>query len=171
MLLNNSSEVLSKQISSLLGSRPERSRMDHAKAMGVADGTLGRIKYGTGNPTIEVLDQIANYFKIKTWQLLAPADESTGVASQELSGEHLMIAADAADEALRGLHVSKPNYWEIVAIAHDCIVDGMPYADVLNLLRPIATDTAKQGAKHVSVTRESLAPAPVAGRRQAQGNR
>lgn len=48
------------------------SRLDLAKIMGVADGTLGRIKYGTGNPTVEVLDQIASFFRIPTWKLLQP---------------------------------------------------------------------------------------------------
>lgn len=44
-----------------------------SKQMGVADGTLGRIKYGTGNPTVEVLDQIGAFFKIPAWRLIQPA--------------------------------------------------------------------------------------------------
>lgn len=47
--------------------------------MGVADGTLGRIKYGKANPTLEVVDQIARYYKLPAWRLLQPR----GVAEPE----------------------------------------------------------------------------------------
>ncbi|WP_186137361.1 helix-turn-helix domain-containing protein [Burkholderia gladioli] len=56
----------------LLARRDDVSRLELSRQMGVADGTLGRIKYGTGNPTVEVLDQIASFFKIETWRLLLP---------------------------------------------------------------------------------------------------
>jgi transcriptional regulator with XRE-family HTH domain len=65
-------KILADNLSALLESRPDISRLDLSKQMKVADGTLGRIKYGTGNPGVEVLEQIARFFRIETWQLLAP---------------------------------------------------------------------------------------------------
>ncbi|MCD7096918.1 helix-turn-helix transcriptional regulator [Stenotrophomonas sp. MMGLT7] len=47
-------------------------RIELAKRMGVADGTLGRIKYGKANPTIDVVDKIARYFRMEPWELLRP---------------------------------------------------------------------------------------------------
>lgn len=76
-LANNSKPVLAANLSALLETRSDVSRLELSKRMGVADGTLGRIKYGTGNPTVEVLDQIAGFFNIRTWQLLKPGDEAT----------------------------------------------------------------------------------------------
>lgn len=38
--------------------------------MDVADGTLGRIKYATGNPQLDNICQIAEFFKLSPWQLL-----------------------------------------------------------------------------------------------------
>ncbi len=69
MAKNYSKPILAAHFSALLDSKAG-SRLDHAKAMGVGDGTLGRIKYATGNPTVENLDQIANYFSTETWRLL-----------------------------------------------------------------------------------------------------
>lgn len=48
-------------------------RLELAKRMGVADGTLGRIKYGKANPTLDVVDQIASYYRIPAWRLIQPA--------------------------------------------------------------------------------------------------
>lgn len=72
-------KILAKNLSGLLDSRPDISRLSLSKQMQVADGTLGRIKYGNGNPTVEVLDQIARFFKKEAWQLLAP-DMGEGLA-------------------------------------------------------------------------------------------
>lgn len=46
--------------------------MKKAEAMEVADGSLGRIVYGTGNPTLDVLERISDHFGIEAWQLLSP---------------------------------------------------------------------------------------------------
>lgn len=74
-LVNASKATLAENLTALLATKPDVSRLALSKQMGVADGTLGRIKYGTGNPTVEVLDQIADYFRIPAWQLLKPRDE------------------------------------------------------------------------------------------------
>jgi transcriptional regulator with XRE-family HTH domain len=66
-------KILAENLSALLETRPDISRLNLSKQIQVADGTLGRIKYGTGNPTVEVIEQIARFFKIEPWQLLVPA--------------------------------------------------------------------------------------------------
>lgn len=146
---HDSKRVLAAHLAQLLASRPDHARTEHAKIMGVGDGTLGRILYATGNPTVEVLDAIAAYFRISTWQLLHPGDtakSSSGVAesqSQPVSGEALMIAADIADEALRGLWLPKHQYYELVALALEGISQGLPYAQILEFVSPAAKKLAK----------------------------
>jgi len=65
-------EILAQSVAKLLETRQDISRLNLSKLMGVADGTLGRIKYGTGNPNVETLQQIAKFFRFDTWQLLVP---------------------------------------------------------------------------------------------------
>lgn len=48
------------------------SRLTFSKEVGIGDGTLGRIKYGVGNPTLEVLERLGEFFAVEPWQLLAP---------------------------------------------------------------------------------------------------
>ena len=62
--------ILSQNVTKLLDTRRDISRLDLSKQMGVADGTLGRIKYGTGNPNAETIEQIAYFFRFEPWQLL-----------------------------------------------------------------------------------------------------
>ena len=76
-LVNSSKQTLATNLTQLLATKSEMSRLALSKHMGVADGTLGRIKYGTGNPTVEVLDQIADFFKMPSWQLLKPREEAS----------------------------------------------------------------------------------------------
>lgn len=175
MVLNGGSKpILAKRLAELLASRPEKSRLDHSRAMGVADGTLGRIKYGTGNPTIEVIDQIASYFRIQPWQLLQPEGELREPVepSQPVSGEALMIAADVADEALQGLWLPKNRYFELVSLALEGISQGLPYAEILEFIAPAARKLAK--SEVISDDSEQGLDAPGArghGRRAATGNR
>ncbi|HEY0201128.1 MAG TPA: helix-turn-helix transcriptional regulator [Burkholderiaceae bacterium] len=77
MRLGDSNQVLSDHLNRLL-SGSEVARIELAKRMGVADGTLGRIKYGKGNPTIDVVDKIARFYRVQPWELLRPVQE--GVA-------------------------------------------------------------------------------------------
>lgn len=69
-------EVLAKNLNSLLAKKKEAagggSRLDFSREIGVADGTLGRISYGSGNPTLDVMLQLAEHFRLEPWQLLAP---------------------------------------------------------------------------------------------------
>ncbi|SSW67258.1 hypothetical protein AVE30378_02530 [Achromobacter veterisilvae] len=63
-------EILAQSVTKLLETRQDISRLNLSKLMGVADGTLGRIKYGSGNPNVETVQQIARFFKFEAWQLL-----------------------------------------------------------------------------------------------------
>ena len=62
--------IISNSVSKLLEGRKDISRLNLSRQMNVADGTLGRIKYGTGNPNIETVETIAKFFKFEAWQLL-----------------------------------------------------------------------------------------------------
>lgn len=100
-LASNSKSVLADNLSDLLARRQDMSRLDLSRQMGVADGTLGRIKYGTGNPTVEVLDQIASFFKVPTWELLAPPDAKGPAHSAGLDVGLLSWAVTTALGAFR----------------------------------------------------------------------
>lgn len=71
MRLGQSNQILAQHLSRLLDAQPQ-ARIDIARRMGVSDGTLGRIKYGTANPTIDVVEKIARYFRMEAWELLVP---------------------------------------------------------------------------------------------------
>lgn len=86
MRLPQSNQVLSDAVRKLLAGETI-ARIELAKRMGVADGTLGRIKYGKANPTLDVVDQIAHYYRIPAWKLLQPpgvAEESADYGSPHL---------------------------------------------------------------------------------------
>jgi transcriptional regulator with XRE-family HTH domain len=69
-MLENIKKTLADNLSALLERYPDISRLELSRRMEVADGTLGRIKYGTGNPQLDNLCQIADFFKLSPWQLL-----------------------------------------------------------------------------------------------------
>ena len=85
---DSSNQVLAAHLNRLLEGQ-ELSRMALARRMGVSDGTLGRIKYGTANPTVEVIDRIARHFRVKPWELLCPLDE-TADGRSSLPGPELI---------------------------------------------------------------------------------
>lgn len=69
-MLEDTKKTLAENLTILLGRYPDISRLELSRKMDVADGTLGRIKYGTGNPQLDNLCQIADFFKLSPWQLL-----------------------------------------------------------------------------------------------------
>ena len=69
-MLEKTKKSLADNLSRLLERYPDVSRLDLSRRIQVADGTLGRIKYGTGNPQLENICQIAEFFKVQPWQLL-----------------------------------------------------------------------------------------------------
>jgi transcriptional regulator with XRE-family HTH domain len=91
-------KVLQENLKALLATRPETSRLNLSREMKVADGTLGSILYGTGNPTVEILEAIARFFELETWQLLSPElGRSSGVPHNRARSGH-------------------PEYWPFVSI-------------------------------------------------------
>jgi transcriptional regulator with XRE-family HTH domain len=66
-------QILQDNLKALLATRPDVSRLNLSKEMKVGDGTLGLIQYGRGNPTVEILETIAGFFQLETWQLLSPS--------------------------------------------------------------------------------------------------
>ncbi|MBU9205444.1 hypothetical protein KTD31_29215 [Burkholderia multivorans] len=75
-------QVLQRNLKALLATRPETSRLNLSREMSVADGTLGSIQYGKGNPTLQVLETIAQFFELETWQLLSPDLGQSSVNAQ-----------------------------------------------------------------------------------------
>lgn len=69
-MLEDIKQTLAENLTALLQRYPDVSRMELSRRMEVADGTLGRIKYATGNPQLDNLVQIAGFFKVRPWQLL-----------------------------------------------------------------------------------------------------
>ena len=69
-----------------------------------------------------------------------------GSASQDLSVGHLTIAIELADEALRGLWLPRSGYAELVALVYNALMQGLPYAAILDIARPAAKQRARQGA-------------------------
>lgn len=66
-------------------------------------------------------------------------------ASQELSGQRLMVATELADEALRGLWLPRNRYFDLVALIYDALEKGLPYAEIIAFARPAAKDMAGAG--------------------------
>lgn len=98
MRLSDSNQTLTQHLQRLLESQ-ELPRLELAQRMGVSDGTLGRIKYGTANPTIDVVDRIARYFRVEPWQLLKPIDDNM-VAEQSEVYAPVMLELREAIETL-----------------------------------------------------------------------
>ncbi|SDE08650.1 hypothetical protein [Paraburkholderia lycopersici] len=73
-------KILQENLKALLDTRPETSRLNLSREMKVGDGTLGSIQYGKGNPTLQVLEAIARFFNLETWQLLSPNLGQSSVA-------------------------------------------------------------------------------------------
>lgn len=100
MRLPSSNQALSESLNRLLDGEG-LARIELAKRMGVADGTLGRIKYGKGNPTLEVVDQIARYYRVPAWRLIQP------VKTGEESGEYLSPITGKLIDAIKEMPQSK----------------------------------------------------------------
>lgn len=98
MRLNDSNQALTQHLQRLLEGQ-ELSRLELAQRMGVSDGTLGRIKYGTANPTVDVVDRIARYFRVEPWELLKPP-AAAGVQDQRIEYGPVVVELREAIETL-----------------------------------------------------------------------
>lgn len=166
-------QILAANVERLIGRMTERPpRPQLAARMGIGDKTLGFIKAGNGNPTLESVEKVAMFFRVAPWELLRPAEaEDPRSASQPVSGEALMIAADLADEALQGLWLPKNRYFDLVALIHDGITRGLPYAQILEFARPAARELANRGKADERQPGLGAAGEGSDGGRKAAGNR
>ncbi|PVX77195.1 hypothetical protein [Paraburkholderia unamae] len=121
-------KVLSDNLTTLLESRPDISRLNLSKQIKVADGSLGRIKYGTGNPTIETLEDIARFFKVEAWQLLAPnlgreSHQATEAPVQQQKVRRNLIAVPSARDRPRQLSGGAARNAKIATANFDQIIE------------------------------------------------
>jgi transcriptional regulator with XRE-family HTH domain len=106
MRLDDIKRNLAENVSRLLKkSGAGEARLAISKRIGVGDGTLGRIAYGTGNPSLETLVQLATFFRVKPWELLMPPDGLRSASTPaspvqtELLAESLRLLAEAQAES------------------------------------------------------------------------
>lgn len=132
-----------------------------AQLLGVVLRTYATYERGDRTPTAESLELLVQRGWNANWLLTGQGNErltatgenrvaedaaSYGPASQDLSGEHLSIALELADEALQGLWLPKRRYADLVALIYDGLTQGLPYAAILEIARPAAAQHAQQGA-------------------------
>ncbi len=77
--------VLASNVNALLDSYPTKlPRPKMAAKIDIGDKTLGFLKSGSGNPTLESIVKVARFFKREPWELLRPAEPSTADPFAEL---------------------------------------------------------------------------------------
>ena len=126
-------------------------------------------------PSTEFLVSLALNAWNTSWLLTGQGPErlsgptaSDAAASQDLSPEHLSIALELTEEALRGKWLPKREYAEVVAGIYAMLTQGLPYADILELTRSPAETKAIQGAGDGS---RSEGDPPGEGADRRRGNR
>lgn len=82
MLRSKEKAALAQRMTRLVKASP-LPRSQIAERAGVADGSIGQMMYGTGNPTLESLVKIAAFFKTSVSALLAPLPTSDPPQAQE----------------------------------------------------------------------------------------
>ena len=82
MLRTKEKTALAKHITRLVKAHP-LARTEIAKQAQVADGAIGNMMYGKGNPTLDSIVKIAHFFKISTPDLLRDNADSAILSAQE----------------------------------------------------------------------------------------
>jgi transcriptional regulator with XRE-family HTH domain len=123
-----------------------------ADQLGVHRNTYARWERSEADISAAGLAALAAEGWSTNWVLTGLGREriATGVAetpagpygSQELSGEHLMVATELADEALAGLWLPLRRRFDLVALIYDALMRGLPYAEIIAFARPAAQDLA-----------------------------
>jgi hypothetical protein len=133
------------------------SRKNAAAAMGVSTDSLQRYIREENMPPFDAAARLCAAAGVRMEWLatgMGPQAAAAGVrepaagygASQDLSVEHLTIAHELADEVLRGLWLPRRAYAELVALVYNALVQGLPFAQVLEMARPAARQRAGEGA-------------------------
>jgi transcriptional regulator with XRE-family HTH domain len=133
-----------------------------AARYGVSVATVRNYESGNRDPAAEFLAALAADGWNINWLLTGEGPERSGgglrvaeplaaygAPSQDLSAEHLSIALELADEALRGLWLPRRGYAELVALVYDALTQGLPYASILDIARPAARERAGEGDSDV----------------------
>ncbi len=141
--------------------RGDQSQSKFAEVADIHKNTLGNYERGEREMGVTALARLVALGWNANWLLTghgpqqlpsplrvgeAQATYDVGVSSQDLSAEHLSIALELADEALRGLWLPRRGYAELVALVYDALTQGMPYAAILDIARPAAKQRAGKGA-------------------------
>lgn len=90
--------ILAQNLNVLLDALPKTGggRPELASRMGIGDKTLGFLKAGTGNPTLENIVKVARFFRKEPWQLLKPKDQQSEAASDHPVDIELLVESMAA---------------------------------------------------------------------------
>lgn len=96
MLRTKEKAALANHVTKLVKAHP-LPRKEIAELAHVADGAIGNMMYGKGNPTLDSLVKIARFFNIATADLLRDGDDSTILRAQE------SLALYHSDPQLNGL--------------------------------------------------------------------
>lgn len=141
-------KILAENITALLKRYPDTSRLNLSKRMGVADGSIGRMKYGTGNPTLDVLEGVARFFNVEVWQLFVsngvsiktntPPEISDSISPQTLELIQRIAELDSND--------SCPP--QLMALIENALDLAQP---------PSAPNTSRQDSARVDPNLEGLA--------------
>ncbi|WP_187313360.1 helix-turn-helix domain-containing protein [Lysobacter capsici] len=92
---------MAENVTRLIDRLPDRApRPELAARMGIGDKTLGFIRSGTGNPTLENIAKVAAFLRVKTWELLVPAADQ--------AAEHVPLESEEA-EMLELFRLASPD--------------------------------------------------------------
>lgn len=146
-----------------------------AARLNIAHRTYAGYERGEAEIGAEPLSILVRQGWNANWLLTGEGSERLGGAtagdkdaSQDLSPEHLSIALELTEEAMRGKWLPKREYAEVVAGIYAMLTQGLPYADILELTRSPAETKAKQGAGDGS---RSEGDPPSEGADRRRGNR
>lgn len=139
-------KILADNVTRLIDRLPDRQpRPQLAARMGIGDKTLGFIRAGTGNPTLENIAKVAKFLKVKPWELLrSDGDQSQSQAgrfddetmAQALELLYLMAAARPDDTRLR-----RPS-WATILLAAKAVsvAEGSQREAMAQFLEGLATE-------------------------------
>lgn len=137
--------------------RGSQSQSRFAELVALHKNTLGNYERGEREMGVTALARLVALGWNANWLLTGEGPERLGAgrvaeahapyvtASQDLSAEHLSIALELADEALRGLWLPRRGYAELVALVYAALTQGLPYAQILDIARPAARERAGEG--------------------------
>jgi hypothetical protein len=103
-------------------------------------------KYAAGKLAVPpwVYEELPSLTADEALEIAHGAWFATAVAgeSQEMSGEHLSVAVELAEEALSGLWLPRRRYYDLVALIYDGLTKGLPFAEIIAFARPAAIELA-----------------------------